>query len=215
MKLPEGSLFYSVRKPGASDAPAPVLLLLHGHGGNETSMASVAEEVPADWMVLSLRAPFELAPGRYRWYTVDNTVTPIRISLGEEALSRAAIQNLIQEVCSNHLIDRNQIFVAGFSQGAIMALSCGLTDPATIAGCAVFSGRFLHEIRSQVKRPPGTLRVFIAHGRADRVLPVQYAKENIAALSELGIAATYSEDDSGHVISPQHKTDFLCWLLQN
>lgn len=206
-------LFYSVKKaPVDALEPVPLLLLLHGHGGNERSMDALADKVPGDWKIVSLRAPTEISPGRFKWYTVDRSSRPLQINLAEEASSRQAILNTVNLFCKDPSTDLQRVVLAGFSQGAIMALCCGLTSPRQVTACAVFSGRFLQEIRPYVHPAANNLRVLLAHGQADPILPVRYAQENRAALQELGITADYVEDDSGHTLSPLQQAHFIQWL---
>ncbi len=190
----------------------PILFLLHGHGGNEHSMDVLVEGIPVNWKVISLRAPIEISPGRFKWYTVDRSVNPIQINLEEEARSRQAILDTVLAFCKDPSVDQQRVVLAGFSQGAIMALSCALTAPQWVNACAVFSGRFLHEIRPQIHPAAKSLRVLLAHGRTDQILPVEYLRENLAALKALGISADCAEDDAGHILSAMHKSHFIHWL---
>lgn len=205
-------IVYSLQPALPGTALAPLLVLLHGHGGNENNLSQVAAEVPPHWIVVSLRAPFEISPGRYKWYTVDSAATPRTINLEEEASSRTAILNLIEQLSRTHSVDLNKVVLAGFSQGAIMALNCALSAPQIVAAAAVFSGRFLPEIRPQIHPAAKRLRVLLAHGREDKILPIQFARENRALLKELGIDAHYEEDDTGHILSATQKAFFLQWL---
>ena len=67
--------------------------------------------------------------------------------------------------------------MCGFSQGAIMAYSVGLTTPAIIKGIAILCGRLLDEVKPLIvaNEKLEQLQVFMAHGIDDTTLNIQYA----------------------------------------
>jgi predicted esterase len=45
--------------------------------------------------------------------------------------------------------------------------------------------------------------VFIAHGRRDPVISVEFARDARTRLEQAGAAVTYRESDAGHHVDPQ------------
>jgi phospholipase/carboxylesterase len=56
------------------------------------------------------------------------------------------------------------------------------------------------------------LRVFVAHGRADPVIPVELARRARTLLEEGGLAVEYHESDAAHQIDPTQLAAASGWL---
>lgn len=209
------SLHYIIKESGDSVGKSPLLILLHGHGGNEYNLFSFADDVPGNWMVVSARGPYTLAENSYRWYDVGVVNGEIRINIEEEEKSRKQLMELITVITEKYNVNHEKIVVAGFSQGANMAQSLGLGEPAIVAGFGVFSGRFVQEFVPYISNSAKlqNSKVFVSHGSEDNMLPKTFATENISRLSEMGIQVTYCEDNNGHSISAKQWNGFTEWLL--
>jgi phospholipase/carboxylesterase len=55
-------------------------------------------------------------------------------------------------------------------------------------------------------------RVFIAHGRSDPVMNVEFARDARRLLSDGGLDVEYHESDAGHHIDPAHIPAAVDWL---
>lgn len=189
-----------------------VLILLHGVGSNEQDLNSLAPYLPDDVTVISPRGPFVLGERRYAWYQVDFSSDKPVINADQELQSRDIIRNFISQVRARYKTE--EVYLGGFSQGAIMSYTIGLTQPELVTGVLAFSGRILQEIRPLVATPDKlkNLDVFIAHGTQDGTLPVHYAREAKEFLESMGIALTYHESDMGHQITGDVIENVRKWL---
>jgi phospholipase/carboxylesterase len=206
------SLTYLVREPIQASNKARAIILLHGVGSNEEDLFGLASQLPADMYIISPGGPFILGPGRYAWYNVDfSTGRPI-IQSAQEAASREKILSFIREVKEKYLID--ELYLGGFSQGAIMSYSIGLTHPGAVRGIISFSGRILDEVRPLVQNDNylQQLKVLVAHGVLDNTLPIHYAREAKVYLESLGVQLTYHEYPIGHQLSNEVLPDLNNWL---
>ncbi len=208
-------LVYKIRNNNSSTTKLPLLVLLHGHGSNENDLLSLSSSLPDNWLVVSVRAPFQLSENSYRWYDVKMANEKIVININDEEKSREKLMQLIDEITQKHNADSQKIIVAGFSQGANMAQSLGLGNPTIAAGFGVFSGRYLPEFTPYLSKSKQIKKIqaFVAHGSGDKMLPKLYADENIKELNNLGIQITYCEDSNGHSISTKQWNEFSKWLL--
>lgn len=209
------NLTYLIRTSKDSKKKAPLLVLLHGHGSNEHDLFSFSTQIHENWIVVSVRGPYQLAENSYRWYDVKMANGKIVININEEEDSRKKLMQLIAEISQNYKVDTAKIVVAGFSQGANMAQSLGLGEPNLVSGFAVFSGRFVEEFIPYISKSTAlkNSKAFISHGTGDNMLPKAYAAGNVSKLKDLGIQITYCEDSNGHSISTKQWSEFSTWLL--
>ena len=210
-------LEYIDRPPKESVITPPLLILLHGHGGNENNLFSFIDHFPDNWLVVSVRGAYNIGPNGYRWYDVKVVDGKIEINIEEKETSRKKLIGLIRDISVKHKVETNTIVVAGFSQGANMAQSIGIGEPKSVSGFGVFSGRFVEEFVPYINKS-GDLKntkAFLSHGSGDNMLPITHALENKQKLEELGIQVTFSEDSNGHSISSKQFSDFAKWLFSN
>ncbi|MCP2045325.1 alpha/beta hydrolase [Pontibacter sp. HSC-36F09] len=196
-------LQYLVRPASSASNHTKAVILLHGVGSNEQDLFQLAPHFPDDFSVVSPRGPVVLGGGRFAWYEVDFSTCKPEINAEQEAKSRQNILQFIRQVKEKYNLD--EVYLGGFSQGAIMSFSIGLTHPELVAGILAFSGRILQEIRPlvQSKTALQQLKVFLSHGTQDSTLPIHFAREAREYLQEAGVQLTYHEQDMGHQISSE------------
>lgn len=201
-----------------------MLLLLHGVGSNEHDLIQLAPYLDPRFFVVSARAPITLAPGMYAWFEVQlDPVRPI-INPQQAESSREKLLAFIDETIERYGVDAApgrdvhgaRVYLMGFSQGAIMSFSVGLTHPEKIAGIVAMSGRVLPEIVPHIAAPEALrdLPIFVTHGTEDQVLPIHHGRAARELLQRLPVALTYREYPMGHQISDQSLADIAGWLTQ-
>ncbi len=207
-------LFYLVRPAHSGEVQSPLVVLLHGYGANEEDLFSLADTMPKECVVISLRGPHILAEGHYAWFSLHFTSGNMVHDAAQAEASRSLLMEVVDTAVLEFNIDTTQIFLIGFSQGAIMSYSVALTYPGKVKGIAALSGRILEEIRPTVTRSlkSEALSVFIGHGTGDTVLPIRYAREARSYLETLGVKLVYNEYLMPHGISPEEQVALIKWL---
>jgi len=164
--------------------------------------------------VISARAPIRLGGNGFAWYQVDFSSGKPVFNFQQEENSRAILIKFMTQITEKYSVDSNEIYLCGFSQGAIMSYSIGLTRPDLVKGIAVMSGRLLEEIKPLIasKERLEHLKVFISHGTNDNTLPIQYAKDANAFLKTLNINPSFKEYEAGHEINNLMLADLIQWL---
>jgi phospholipase/carboxylesterase len=56
------------------------------------------------------------------------------------------------------------------------------------------------------------MRAFIAHGRRDPIMDVEFARRARDLFEAGGLEVKYRESDIGHQIDPSHLADASAWL---
>ncbi|HEY9640239.1 MAG TPA: alpha/beta fold hydrolase [Coleofasciculaceae cyanobacterium] len=211
MALQIGSLPYLIRNPQKSSAHPPLLLLLHGLGSNETDLMGLAAQLDDRFLIVSVQAPILLHPGAYAWFHVDFTPNGAIANLEEAEHSQHLLRQFIDELIERYSVNPQQVYLMGFSQGAIISLSLALTQPDRLAGVVAMSGRILAQVEPSTQTA-ARLPVFVAHGTADPVLPIQHGRASRDRLSALPVDLTYREYVMGHQISSESLRDIAAWL---
>ncbi len=206
------SLQFLLRRPRQVAARPKAIILLHGVGNNEQDLFGFANQLPENFLVISPRGPYTPGVGRYAWYEVDFSTGKPVINQAQEKNSRLLIANFIEEIKQAYQVD--EIYLGGFSQGAIMSYSVGLTTPGLLRGILSLSGRIPQEIKLEVASASllAALKIFIAHGVQDTTLSISYAREARTYLQDLGLTPSYHEFEMGHQISKEEIEAMNQWL---
>ena len=204
------SLVYRER-PSAGPAEG-LLVLHHGRGSDELDLLGLADVLDPERRlhVVTPRAPlqFQGAPGNH-WYVVPRVgfPDPATFEVGYGAL--AAFHDELWERTG---MTPEQTILGGFSQGAVMSHALGLgPDRPSPAGILAFSA-FVPTVEGfepDLTRRP---RVFIAHGRRDPVISVDFGRDASERLSAAGFEVEYHESDAAHHIDPAHIPPARNWL---
>jgi predicted esterase len=102
------------------------------------------------------------------------------------------------------------LVLAGFSDGASYALSLGLGNGDLLDGVVAFSPGFAAPAGHR-GRPP----VFVSHGVADAVLPIDRCSRRIVpALQDEGYEVTYREFEGGHEIPQPVREAAGRWITE-
>jgi phospholipase/carboxylesterase len=178
--------------PGAG--PLRLVVTLHGAGGN--ARGGLAPLLPlADAHRLLLLSP--TSHGR--------TWDAIRDGWGPDV---RRIDQALAAVFAAHEVDRGCLAVSGFSDGATYALSLGLSNADLFTHVIAFSPGFV-----AAASPVGAPGVYISHGRADGVLPIDRTTRRIVPrLRAAQIPTEVVEFDGGHTVPAEIAEDAMRWL---
>jgi phospholipase/carboxylesterase len=195
---------------------APLLLLLHGIGSNEEDLFGLASFVDPRFFVISARAPLAYNPGAYAWFPLQILPNRIIADMEEAERTRQTLRQFILEVVASYPVDPKQVYLMGFSQGAIMALYLALTQPKLVAGVVAMSGRLPEDINPALIDREGLnqLPILVVHGTEDPVLPIENGRAIRDRLQTVPVSLTYREYTMGHQLSSESLTDILAWLSE-
>jgi phospholipase/carboxylesterase len=207
-----GRLRYSERR--AALEPDGLLVLHHGRGTDDQDLLPLADVLdPGRRLhVVAPQAPLALpgSPG-YHWYAVPHVGHPDPQTFDD---SYRALARLHDALWAQTGISPQATVLGGFSMGAVMSYALGLGgDRPAPAGILAFSG-FVPTVSGW--RPSfedrHELRAFVAHGRHDPVIDVDFARSARDALERAGLPVEYRESDAGHFIDPAAIAFATAWL---
>lgn len=210
----ESPMIYELRRPKnfKNGASYPAIFLMHGIGSNEKNMLSLVDDIDDSIFIFSIRGQLSHGPG-FAYFTIQGYGKPHR-EVFDEGVNRLA--NFIDYACTQYPLDLSRIYLLGFSQGAILAMTLGLTLENKIKGVVALSGYIPLFVKEEFKHDPGNqLSVFISHGEMDQVLPYEWGIENVEFFRKLGTPVTFKTYPEGHTVSIQNLQDFKKWILSD
>jgi len=110
-------------------------------------------------------------------------------------------------------IPADRIVLAGFSQGAAMALHTGLRHPEALAGLVILSGYLIVEDTLAAERHPtnAATPIFFGHGTSDDVVPIARGRAAFERVQE-GREAEFHSYPIPHSVSMPEIADLRSWL---
>ena len=206
-------LEYLHQAPIETSENSPILFLIHGYGSYEGDLFSFAQYLPNNYHIIALRAPIVLAEGSYAWYTITFDKDMNKWSNDEEGIqSRDLIISNIEHHLKRLNSSKKNVDLLGFSQGAILSWSLGMSYPKSINRIMALSGFYNPKLDQESSESKADLKCFSSHGIIDPVIPVAHTRIGINNLREKGVSVAYKEYDAPHTISPDNFRDLLQWL---
>lgn len=198
--------------------PVGAVIWLHGLGADATDFEPL---VPMLELPMALRFVFPNAPERAvtinggmqmrAWYDID----PANPDGGSADIDQSAAQIAALIAAEQDRGFRSdQIILAGFSQGGVIALHLGLSHPEPLAGIMALS-TYLHDpdgLPERVSLASAELPIFMAHGVSDAMIPIARAAASKQTLETLGYRPQWQQYPMGHQVCPQEIAHISQWL---
>jgi phospholipase/carboxylesterase len=198
------------RRPDSE--PMPMVLLIHGRGADMNDLADLAPLFDSAsgcrFVFPNAPKPFEPMAGMSVGWTWFEGWPPQHASVVE---SRAEMLRFIDEITEKYPTPEGKLIVAGFSQGALMALDSGLRTEKKLAGIVAMSGGLYEQdlIDLSVHK---ALPILLAHGSQDDVVPVNYARRARAVLENAGLDVEYHEYPMSHQVAMEEAQDVKAFI---
>jgi phospholipase/carboxylesterase len=191
----------------------PTFVMLHGYGSTADDFLPFVRTLafPPTGHFVFPQAPETTAPpdgpvGGHAWWRLDLAARLAAGGLPDLSRTRppglakaaALVRTLLGDV---RRTGRAPIVLGGFSQGAMVSSEVAFRSDEPLAGLVLLSGTLVDEeswARNFGRRKK--LRVFISHGRADRILPFDVADRYRLKLQAAGLDVTWVPFDGGHEV---------------
>jgi len=204
MTAPDLGFEHVFAAPAAPDAP--ILLLLHGTGGNEHDLVPLAESLAPGAAVLSPRGKV-LERGMPRFF---RRLAEGVFDLDDLRFRTHELAEFVGAASRHYGFDRARVVAVGFSNGANVAASTLLLEPGVLAGAVLF--------RAMVPIVPDPLPslqgtpVFMSNGRTDSLIPAADAERLAELLRQAGAGVTLHWQPGGHQLTRQDVAQAQEWL---
>lgn len=207
-------MIYELRKPKQIEPNKsyPALFLIHGKGSNEHNMFDFVGGLEEQFYIFSIRGHIPQPPG-FSFFTFQIYGQPDR--KGFDACV-GLLTNFIDYATEQYSLDKNHLYLLGFSQGAVMSLTLALTLGNRIKGIMALSGYVPKFVKEEYeKKSVDGLSAFISHGEMDRVLPCEWGIEAQEYFNRMGASVSFHTYQEGHTVSLKNQQDFKNWLLSD
>jgi len=174
--------------------PMPLVVALHGAGGNAGYWASYHDRAETRGFILLAPESFD-----FTWDLV----------LGDFGVDVTFVDQALAATFDRCRIAASRIALAGFSDGASYALSLGIPNGDLFTHLIAYSPGYYTRTSAE-----GRPRILVSHGRSDTVLPVAGSRDVIVPhLTDRGYDVTYEEFDGGHEVPAAMSEAALDWFL--
>jgi phospholipase/carboxylesterase len=184
--------------PARSDAEK-LVFIFHGYGADKNDLQFVGEAFAKSLPTAEIHLPngFEVCDEGFgrQWFALEGN----DVNNWREAFERGVpnIISYVDSVISAKKLIYSDTVIAGFSQGAIIALSLGLKYG--VKAVVAFSGLLLSPGLWLMERK--NTKVLLTHGEMDTVIPFSAMQLTEEALNNVGISVqTVASPNTGHSI---------------
>lgn len=197
--------FIHIYRP-PQDPTEPILLLLHGTGGDEHDLLPLAEALRPGAGVLSVRGNVS-ENGQNRFFR--------RLAEGVfdlEDLDRRtdALAAFIRDASSTYRFDPKMVIAVGYSNGANIAVGLLLRHPSALSRAILFRPMMPYQ-PSQRPELSG-MPVFIGAGEHDHMVPMDQVRRLRDVLQAGGADVTVHVEPAGHGLTPGDVEAAQAWI---
>ncbi len=191
------------------DEQVPLIVLLHGAGGRGQRLL---DQILAATGAVHAIVIAPTSRGR-TWDALLPKSTTLFDVLAGSGPSGAfgpdvlALDRVLKRLFRGVAVDPAKIAIGGFSDGATYALALGLANGDLFSHVIALSPGFVPAVA-----PSGRPAVFVAHGRRDRMFPIDQSGRRISAiLGGRGYVVRFREFDGGHEIADSIAREAVEW----
>jgi phospholipase/carboxylesterase len=210
--------------------PQHSIIWLHGLGADGEDFVPIAEEME---LPVAVRYIFPHAPMRpvtinggnmmRAWYDILVSAASAEISanIGRQEdtagirASQAEIEKLIAQE-EQRGVAASHIYLAGFSQGGAVVLYTGLRHKETLGGILALSTYLplAQALKTEADVAARHTPIFMAHGRADPVIPYAFGRASSEELLRQGYVLDWYDYAMPHSVCPEEIRDIEQWLTR-
>jgi phospholipase/carboxylesterase len=210
----EAELYYDLYAAGA--APAPLLVALHGYGGNKGRMMRDARLCAPEGFAVAalqgfhqhLKEPREPAgPLRYGFGWLTNFRPEESV-----ALHHRALLDLIERLVAGGVARRERIFLLGFSQSCALNYRFAFTHADALRGVVGVCGGLPGDWETGELYRVTKAAVLHLHGERDEFYPPARVADYGARLRTRASDVEVRAYDAGHDLTAPMRADVRAWL---
>lgn len=209
----EINLYYDIFVPENVPENAPLLVAVHGYGAHKRYMMREAKLIaPENFVIASLQAPhqhFRRTDDGYRigfgWLTDYKSPESV-------ALHHNFLLDVIENLSARKLIDRNKIYLYGFSQACALNFRFAFTFPEIARGVIGVCGGIPSDLETSEKYKTPSAETFYLYGDDDEFYSNEQFAEYDLRLRNFLPNYESKKYSAKHIITDQMREDMKRWL---
>lgn len=212
-------VYYDLFVPENSTKPAPLLIAVHGYGGNKRAMMREARAcAPDNFAVVSLQGfhqhwrdtearTQQAAKVGFAWLTHYKAEESV-------AVHHQALRDLIADLTVEKIADANEIHLLGFSQSCALNFRFAFTNPDLLKSVTGISGGIPGDWQTSEFYQEFSGTVSYLYGDTDEFYPLEKFDENAEKLKSRAPHLRTKKYAAAHEISDEMKNDVKLMLAE-
>lgn len=210
----EVKIYYDLQAP--QKTPAPLLIALHGYGASKRQMMREARVMaPSDFAIAAIQGPHQ------HMKEPKEPGGPLRFGFGwltnfhpEEsvAIHHQAVLDLIETVVAEGVVDRQKIFLLGFSQSCALNYRFAFTHADQLRGVIGICGGLPGDWQTNESYKSTNAAVFHLAGNQDEFYTPARVADYAEQLRQRARDVHFKSYEAGHDFVPEMRGDIRAWL---
>ena len=210
----EVKIYYDLQAP--QKTPAPLLIALHGYGASKRQMMREARVMaPSDFAIAAIQGPHQ------HMKEPKEPGGPLRFGFGwltnfhpEEsvAIHHQALLDLIETVVAEGVVDRQKIFLLGFSQSCALNYRFAFTHADQLRGVIGICGGLPGDWQTNESYKSTNAAVFHLAGNQDEFYTPARVADYAEQLRQRARDVHFKSYEAGHDFVPEMRGDIRAWL---
>ncbi len=209
--------YYDLYVPDGA-GPKPLLIALHGYGGDKSSMLRLARRInDTDFVIAALQGPHQhlIRPTKenpqlgygFGWLTNFKPEESV-------ALHHRLVREIIAVVGQSGEADTNKVFLLGFSQAVGVNFRFAFTQPDLVRGVVAICGGTPGDWNSEGKYMSGAVDVLYLAGEHDEFYSPERIRQNAEALAKRARSVQLRMFEAGHEVPREAYPVIDEWLKE-
>jgi phospholipase/carboxylesterase len=181
-----------------------VVIVLHGENGQLDDLVPLALSLSRQAEVVAVEGPRRVHDARsaaYTWFYAEEPGNPEPVTLGD---SLAQLEQLIYELTDSHPDQSLPLYLMGFGQGGLLALTIGSIVPDYLAGVVAICGSLPNEATWPIPdRALEGLPFLLIYDGNDPHLPEELVVATGSELLKRGGSPTLSPVSGARMLEPE------------
>jgi phospholipase/carboxylesterase len=132
----------------------------------------------------------------------------------ELELAESTILAALDGALATQPVDPRKVFVAGFSQGGLMALALALRHPERFRGCAPVGGWLPPSFAAPAPAGSALPSILVCHSPQDPLIPSPLQEGTLKVLEKAGARAEAFDYEGGHRITGPVVARVVRWCAE-
>ena len=207
--------YYDLYDPGGNK-PRPLIIALHGYGGDKTSMMKLMRRInERDYLIAALQGPHQhmiIPTGESRqlgfgfgWLTNFKPEESV-------AIHHRLLREIIERLTSQGEAAPNRIFLLGFSQAAAVNFRFAFTNNDLIRGVVAICGGIPGDWQTDGKYQSGKIDVLYIAAERDEFYTPDRMRQNAEALRKRARSVELRFFDAAHEVPREAYPVIDNWL---